>query len=175
MSTVVTDTSVDYPTGDGKPMAETQVHREVMVLLIEALEDRYAGRTDVYVGANMLMFYERDNKHRHIAPDVFVVLGVSSRVRENYLVWEEAKPTLDLVIEVTSKRRSATISTRRRSCIRTGSACASMFCSIPFRSTCGPHCRCSAWSKEHTRKCPHWRDGFAARCWAWNLNEMASF
>ena len=103
MSTVVTDTSIDYPTSDGKPMAETQVHRQNMMLLIEALEDHYAGRTDVYVGGNMLMFYERGNKHRHIAPDVFVVLGVSSRVRENYLVWEEAKPTLDLVIEVTSK------------------------------------------------------------------------
>jgi len=103
MSTVITDTSIDYPTSDGKPMGETQIHRQNMMLLIEALEDHYVGRTDVYVGGNMLMFYERGNKHMHLSPDVFVVLGVSSRVRENYLVWEEAKPTLDLVIEVTSK------------------------------------------------------------------------
>jgi len=103
MSTVITDRSIEYPTSDGQPMAETETHREIMVLLIQALQDIYAGRTDVYVGGNMLMYYERGDKHQVIAPDVFVVLGVSSHVRENYLIWEEAKPTLDLVIEVTSK------------------------------------------------------------------------
>jgi hypothetical protein len=39
----------------------------------------------------------------HVSPDVFVVRGVGNHRRDNYLLWEEGRGALDLVIELTSK------------------------------------------------------------------------
>ncbi len=93
---------IEYPTSDGKPMAETDVHRDAMIDLIRTLQDYYAGDPMVYVSGDLLLFYEEGNKRRHLAPDVFVVRDVPKHLRDNYLMWEEGKGP-DLVIEVTSK------------------------------------------------------------------------
>ncbi|MFO0967424.1 MAG: Uma2 family endonuclease [Gemmataceae bacterium] len=97
-----TRTTVDYPTSDGKPMAETDLHRDEMFDSIRTLEDRYADRDDVYVSGNLLIYYERGNKRKHVAPDTFVVFGVPKRKRLYYLAWEEGKFP-DVLIEITSK------------------------------------------------------------------------
>ena len=103
MATVsVLDTDRDYPTSDGKPMAETDEHRKVAVDLIDVLEHRYRDRADVYVSGDLLIFYEPGNKKRHVAPDVFVCFDVENRLRPNYLIWREGKGP-DVIIEVTSK------------------------------------------------------------------------
>jgi Uma2 family endonuclease len=91
----------DYPTSDGRPMAETDWHRILMTTLIQTLDAWYARDPMVYVSGNLLLFYERGNKRRHVSPDVFVVKGVAKRRRPNYLIWEEAKGP-DIVIELTS-------------------------------------------------------------------------
>lgn len=95
----------DYPTSDGKPMAETDWHRRLMLILIDILQHRYADDPDVYVSGNLLVFYEEGNKRRHVSPDCFVVKGVPKRERPNYLAWEEGKGP-DVVIELTSKTTS---------------------------------------------------------------------
>jgi hypothetical protein len=56
----------------------------------------------VYVSGNLLVFYVPGDKRRHVSPDVFVVRGVPKHNRDNYLIWEEAKPP-EVVIELTSK------------------------------------------------------------------------
>src|SRR5947209_8945715 len=61
----------DYPTSDGRPMAETDQHRDLMVDLIQTLRAWYAGNRSVYVSGNLLMFFEQGNRRRHISPDVF--------------------------------------------------------------------------------------------------------
>jgi Uma2 family endonuclease len=81
-------------------MAETDLHRILMTVLIETLSAYYAGQR-VYVSGNLFIFYERGNRRRHVSPDVFVVKGVEPRVRDNYLVWEERRSP-DMVIELTS-------------------------------------------------------------------------
>jgi len=91
----------DYPTSDGRPMAETDWHRILMNALIQTLDAWYVQEPLVYVSGNLLLFYERGNKRRHVSPDVFVVKGVPKRRRPNYLVWEEGKGP-DVVIELTS-------------------------------------------------------------------------
>ena len=92
---------VVYPTSDGKPMAETDLHRELMMRLIQILKRWFRDRPMVYVSGNLLIYYEPGNKRKHVAPDVFVVIGVRKKDREYYLTWEEGKfPTV--VIEVTS-------------------------------------------------------------------------
>jgi hypothetical protein len=55
----------------------------------------------VYVSGNLLLFYERGNKRRHVSPDVFVVKGVAKHTRPNYLLWQEGRGP-DVVIELTS-------------------------------------------------------------------------
>jgi Uma2 family endonuclease len=91
----------DYPTSDGKPMAETDIHRDLMLELIETLKWWYRDQSSVYVSGNLLVFYEKGNKRRHVSPDVFVVRGVANHMRDNYLLWEE-RP-VDVAIELTSK------------------------------------------------------------------------
>lgn len=91
----------NYPTSDGKPMAETEIHRDLMTTLIETLRWWYRDEPLVHVSGNLLIFYEKGNKRIHVSPDVFVVKGVGKHTRENYLLWEE-RP-LDLVIELTSR------------------------------------------------------------------------
>lgn len=91
----------DYPTSDGKPMAETDIHRDLMVALIETLKWWYTDEPDIYVSGNLLVFYEKGDKRIHVSPDVFVVRGVPKGQRPNYLLWEE-RP-LDVMIELTSK------------------------------------------------------------------------
>jgi Uma2 family endonuclease len=96
-------TQVEYPTSDGKPMAETEVHLDVMIDLIATLKIRYAAEPDVYVGGNMLLFYEEGNKRKHIAPDVMVTLGIPKLPKRlYYLLWAEGKPP-STIIEVTSR------------------------------------------------------------------------
>src|SRR3954452_23150266 len=70
------DREVEYPTSDGRPMAETDTHRQDMVDLIAALQDRFAADPDAYVSGNLLLFYEQGSPRKHVSPDVFVVLGV---------------------------------------------------------------------------------------------------
>ncbi len=94
---------VDYPTSDGKPMAETDLHRQDMVDVIETLQDFFAGDPQVYVTGNLLLFYEEGNRRKHVAPDVFVVRGVPKLPpRDYYLLWKEKKSP-EVVIEITSK------------------------------------------------------------------------
>jgi len=76
----------DYPTSDGKPMAETDIHRDLMNALIAILKDWYSTNESVYVSGNLLVFYEEGDKRKHVSPDVFVVPGVRNHRRENYLM-----------------------------------------------------------------------------------------
>ena len=82
---------LDYPTSDGKPMAETDWHRDLMMVLIQTLSAYYAAEPLVYVSGNLLVFYEPGNRRRHLSPDVFVVKGVGKHQRPNYLIWEDAR------------------------------------------------------------------------------------
>src|SRR5258707_3465865 len=91
---------VIYPTTDGKPMAETDQHRDVMIDTIGSLKARYARQRRVYVSGNLLLYYVPGNKRKHCSPDVFVVFGVDKRRRDYYLLWEEGKGP-DVAIEIT--------------------------------------------------------------------------
>lgn len=93
--------AVDYPTSDGRPMAETDLHRDLMVDLIQTLQEYYTDDPDVYVSGNLLLYYVEGDRRRHLSPDVFVVKGVPKKRRRYYLLWEEGRGP-DVVIELTS-------------------------------------------------------------------------
>jgi Uma2 family endonuclease len=97
-----TPPKIRYPTSDGRPMAETDDHRDLMAEQIETLKMYKAGDPRFYVSGNLLVFYEPGNRWRHVAPDVFVVRGVPKHNRDNYLIWEEGKGP-ESIIELTSR------------------------------------------------------------------------
>ncbi|HVS00765.1 MAG TPA: Uma2 family endonuclease [Thermoanaerobaculia bacterium] len=102
MNAIPLEQEIEYPTSDGKPMAETTHHRKVMSATIDVLERRYADEPNVWVGGNLFLCYEKGNPRAVLAPDVIVVHGVKKLDRDNYLLWEEGRPP-SLVIEVTSR------------------------------------------------------------------------
>ncbi|MEO6862798.1 MAG: hypothetical protein ABI180_14890 [Microcoleus sp.] len=65
---------------------------------IESLNLYFQERSDVYVSANSFMYYEEGNNQAVVASDVYVVLGVAKRKRDNYKVWEEGGITPDFVL-----------------------------------------------------------------------------
>ena len=95
---------IEYPSSDGKPMAETPIHRDVMFDLIAMLKDHFGGAPDVYVSGNMMMYYVEGNPKKSVSPDVFVTRGIPKLPeRDTYKLWVEGKGP-DAVIEVTSQK-----------------------------------------------------------------------
>jgi Uma2 family endonuclease len=102
MATMIPAPQIDYPESDGKPMAETQTHLHAILDTIAALTEFFRQAPDIYVIGNMLMYYEAGNPLASVAPDVFVVHGVSKEVRRTYKLWEEGRAP-SVVIEFTSR------------------------------------------------------------------------
>jgi Uma2 family endonuclease len=98
-----------YPDSDGEPVAETPVHFREIVYVWEALDDRYEDDPNVFVGANMFLFYRKGDPRGVVAPDGFVVKGVpklpGGEDRRKYLLWEEGQVPC-FVLETTSKSTS---------------------------------------------------------------------
>lgn len=93
---------IDYPETDGQPMGESEIHILAILHLLQALRHLFRERPDVYVAADLFLYYEEGNKNARKAPDVMVVKGVDRRLREVYKLWEE-KVAPCLVFEITSR------------------------------------------------------------------------
>src|SRR5262249_30205404 len=96
---------IDYPDSDGRPMAETPRHRQIMTDTITTLQVWFADDSQGYVSGNMFIYYIPGDRLRHVSPDVFVAKRVAKNPtpeRRRYLVWEERKGP-DLVMEITSE------------------------------------------------------------------------
>ncbi|RKU31610.1 Uma2 family endonuclease [Candidatus Poribacteria bacterium] len=92
--------TIFYPESDGKPMAETEVHRDLMIDFIQILKDYFINE-DVCVSGNMFMYYEEGDPKKSVAPDVFVVCGIEKKQRRIYRIWEEGRSP-DFILEVAS-------------------------------------------------------------------------
>lgn len=95
-----------YPESDGQPMAETQLVAIETIRLYETLVERYKEQPNVYVGINMLLYFQEGNNKgsARVAPDIFVVLGRPKLpMRRTWKLWEEGTPPT-MVIEITSRK-----------------------------------------------------------------------
>jgi Uma2 family endonuclease len=102
MASVLNVSQVHYPESDGKPMGETDEHRDEMVRHIELLRDFYHGQR-VYVSGNLLVYYEQGNPRKFVVPDAFVVKGIAAEKRRTYKLWIEGRAP-DVVLETTSRK-----------------------------------------------------------------------
>ena len=102
ITTATAEKSIHYPESDGKPMAETDVHIDALIYLRETLKAYFTTEPRVYVAGNMLLYYEEGNPAACVAPDVFVVRGVTKQERHTYKIWAEEQPPT-VVFEITSR------------------------------------------------------------------------
>lgn len=139
---------VVYPTRDGKPMAETDKHRRLMMYVIDALTVYFADRSDVYVSGNNFVFWEEGNPRARISPDAYVVYGVSPEARDSYMAWNEGDRLPSVVFELTSRKTQREDTDTKlpfmsRRCERPNT-----FCSIQLATTCGPGCKAIVWRTD---------------------------
>ncbi len=113
---------VFYPESDGQPVAETDVHRDLMFELITTLREHFRGDPKVYISGNLFLYYQEGNPRQSVAPDVFVVKGILGHQRRIYKLWEEGLPP-DVVFELTSRStRSEDLRTKHALYARLGVA-----------------------------------------------------
>ena len=97
-----TDTTDLYPETDGKPMAASDFHLEILIWLLQTLKAHFAQMPDVYVSGDILTYYTEGDPRAVVAPDVLVSFGIGQKHRHIYKVWEEGKVP-DFVMEFSSK------------------------------------------------------------------------
>jgi Uma2 family endonuclease len=103
MAAIPLKQEIFYPESDGRPMGETEDHVNEIVDLLTALKRRYRDVEDVYVGADMFLYYVEGSPGRCVCPDVFVTVGIPKKPeRRSYFLWREGRPP-SMVIEVTSE------------------------------------------------------------------------
>jgi Uma2 family endonuclease len=90
-----------YPESDGKPMAETGIHVNLILDLYQTLTTFFRQRNETAVIADMMFYYEEGNPRKFIAPDVMVIHGVGNHLRRIFKLWEEKSP--DVVFEISSR------------------------------------------------------------------------
>ena len=92
-STVYPETIVEeeiiYPAELEDEMGETAFHYKLIFLFYGLLESFYASQKDVTIAANMMVYYDKGNSKRWLAPDVFVCFGAENRLRRTFKTWEE--------------------------------------------------------------------------------------
>ncbi len=92
-----------YPTSDGEPMAETDLHWDVTAYCCKALRSWFAPQPNVYVASDNFLYYEQGKPSSVVSPDCYVIFGVEMRMRDSYKSWENGDHFPSVVIEITSK------------------------------------------------------------------------
>lgn len=93
---------VEYPESDGEPLGETGLHVLATLGLLDALKLFFSSHGDVYVAADMFLYYQEGKPQAHTAPDVMVIKGVPNQERRIFKIWEEGVAPCT-VFEVTSR------------------------------------------------------------------------
>ncbi len=90
--------NVFYPETDGKPMAETDFHRQLIIKMTDILQGAFP---EAYVSGNICLYYEAGNPKKMISPDTLLCSSQRPTVKRTYFAWEE-NAQLDLVMEFSS-------------------------------------------------------------------------
>jgi Uma2 family endonuclease len=92
--------TIDYPSGDGKPLAKTFAHVYAILMTLEVLKQFLEGQ-QATVLANQFMYYVQDSTKLRVAPDVMVIFGVQPGGRDSYVIEQEGVVT-SVIFEMTS-------------------------------------------------------------------------
>jgi len=96
-------TKIELPDEDFEPMPEGDIQRRNLSYATEALKLWFEKQQNVYVSGNLFIRYEQDLAEKRVAPDIFVVFGMSNKDRVSYTIGEDGGKAPDFVLEVISK------------------------------------------------------------------------
>jgi Uma2 family endonuclease len=96
-------TKIELPDEDFEPMPEGDIQRRNLSYATEALKLWFEKQENVYVSGNLFIRYEQDLIEKRVAPDIFVVFGMSNEDRVSYTIGEDGGKAPDFVLEVISK------------------------------------------------------------------------
>ena len=126
---------IEYPSGDGKRVAETGLHVRQLLGAIQLLDIHFADQPNVFVGGNNFLYHVKVNRRKRVTPDVMVTIGIPNLpLRDYYLDWEEGKAP-DFIVEISSKSTKREDMKVKSSSIATYCACENTSCLIPGPST----------------------------------------
>lgn len=78
-----------YPVEIEGEMGETGPHYKLASLFFILLDHFFADQNDVSVAANQMVYFEKRNPKKWLAPDVFVCFGVENKMRRVFKTWDE--------------------------------------------------------------------------------------
>ncbi|MEM7655790.1 MAG: Uma2 family endonuclease [Bacteroidota bacterium] len=97
----LSQTKVEYPSSDGKRMADNTRQARWIIYLYNNLKALFSGE-EVFIAADLLWYPVEGQPRIAAAPDVMVAMGRPDGDRSSYLQWEEADLPPQVVVEVLS-------------------------------------------------------------------------
>lgn len=92
-----------YPEQREDDMGETSIHARLVANFLGILNLFLKSSRDVFLSANMNLYYEEGNPNKWFAPDILIAFGVPNHERSSYRIWEEKIPP-QVIFEVSSER-----------------------------------------------------------------------
>ena len=88
-----------------EPEMDSSQHYAQLALLVSCLAWHWRGRDDFFIGANLTVYYSRQQlrQREFRGPDFFLVRDTPRRPRTSWVVWEEDGRYPDLIIELLSE------------------------------------------------------------------------
>jgi Uma2 family endonuclease len=99
-----------------EPEMESSLHYAQLALLVACLEFLWRDRTDFFIGANLTIYFSRQQLRTRDfrGPDFFLVKPTEKRPRRSWVVWEEDGKYPNLIIELLSPATSDTDRTLKK-------------------------------------------------------------
>lgn len=99
-----------------EPEMESSLHYMQLLLLVTCLEWLWRERTDFFIGANLTIYFSRQQlRNRDFrGPDFFLVKQTQKRPRNAWVVWEEDGKYPNLIIELLSTSTATTDRTLKK-------------------------------------------------------------
>ena len=85
----INEPEVIYPEQREDDMGETSVHINLVANLLNILKLFLKGHEDVFLSANMNLYYEKGDPNKWYAPDILIAFGVPNHERPSYFIWKE--------------------------------------------------------------------------------------
>lgn len=87
-----------------EPEMESSLHYTQLLILVSCLEWLWRDREDFFIGANLTIYYSRQQlrTREFRGPDFFLVQPTEKRPRKSWVVWEEEGKYPNLIIELLS-------------------------------------------------------------------------
>lgn len=94
--------AIVYPESDGKPIGESTIQFDYIVLIKAGLDYLFSHRTDVFVASDLFWYPVKGHPEIVTAPDIYVVFGRPKGDRASYRQWQEDHIAPQVVFEIWS-------------------------------------------------------------------------